>query len=101
MNFNFRRPTYEIPYGYIEKSANGEEEPGQSWFDFTGEHFKKPVMYGLAIANDAKYSYNMDIDEMNLTVLKIRFLPIMIPSSWRKTVNIVLWMTDFRSSPIY
>ena len=70
VNFNFRKPTYEIPYGYIEKSANGEEEPGQSWFDFTGEHFKKPVMYGLTIANDAKYSYNMDIDEMNLTVLK-------------------------------
>ena len=70
VNFNFRRPTYEIPYGYIEKSANGEEEPGQTWFDFTGEHFKKPVMYGLAIANDAKYSYNMDVDEMNLTVLK-------------------------------
>lgn len=70
VNFNFRRPTYEIPYGYIEKSANGEEEPGQSWFDFTGEHFAKPVMYGLTIANDAKYSYSMDIDEMNLTVLK-------------------------------
>lgn len=70
VNFNFRRPTYEIPYGYIEKSANGEEEPGQTWFDFTGEHFKKQVMYGLAIANDAKYSYNMSVDEMNLTVLK-------------------------------
>lgn len=70
VNFNFRKPTYEIPYGYIEKSANGEEEPAQTWFDFTGEHFKKGVMYGLSIANDAKYSYNMDIDEMNLTVLK-------------------------------
>ena len=23
VNFNFRKPTYEIPYGYIEKSANG------------------------------------------------------------------------------
>lgn len=70
VNFNFRKPTYEIPYGYIEKSANGEEEPGQSWFDFTGEHFKKGCMYGLAIANDAKYSYSMDIDEMYLTILK-------------------------------
>lgn len=70
VNFNFRRPTYEIPYGYIEKSANGEEEPGQSWFDFTGEHFKKGCMYGLAIANDCKYSYSMDVDEMNLTILK-------------------------------
>lgn len=70
VNFNFRKPTYEVPYGYIEKSANGEEEPGQTWFDMTGEHFKKGVMYGLTIVNDAKYSYNMDIDEMNLTILK-------------------------------
>ena len=70
VNFNFRRPTYEIPYGYIEKSANGEEEPGQSWFDFTGEHFKNGVMYGLSIANDSKYSYSFDVDEMRLTILK-------------------------------
>lgn len=70
VNFNFRKPTYEIPYGYIEKSANGEEEPGQTWFDFTGEHFKKGCIYGLAIANDSKYSYSMDVDEMNLTILK-------------------------------
>lgn len=70
VNFNFRKPTYEIPFGYIEKSANGEEEPGQTWFDFTGEHFKKGCMYGLAIANDAKYSYSMNVDEMNLTILK-------------------------------
>lgn len=70
VNFNFRKPTYEIPYGYIEKSANGEEEPGQSWFDFTGEHFKRGCMYGLAIANDSKYSYSMDVDEMDLTILK-------------------------------
>lgn len=70
VNVNFSRPTYEIPYGYIEKSANGEEEPGQKWFDLTGEHSGKPIMYGLAIANNAKYSYNITIDEMNLTVLK-------------------------------
>lgn len=70
VNLNFRKPTYEIPYGYIEKSANGEEEPGQTWFDFSGEHFQKGEMYGLAIANDAKYSYSFDVDEMNLTVLK-------------------------------
>ena len=27
-------------------------------------------MYGLAIANDAKYSYSMNVDEMDLTILK-------------------------------
>lgn len=70
VNFNFRKPTYEIPFGYIEKQANGEEEPGQSWIDFTGEHFKNGIMYGLAIANDSKYSYSFDVDEMSITLLK-------------------------------
>jgi alpha-mannosidase len=70
VNFNFRKPTYEMPYGYIEKSANGEEEPGQTWIDFSGEHFKNGTLYGLGIANDSKYSYSFDIDEMAITILK-------------------------------
>jgi alpha-mannosidase len=70
VNFNFRKPTYEIPYGYIEKSANGEEEPGQTWIDFSGEHFKNGKLYGLGLANDSKYSYSFDIDEMAVTILK-------------------------------
>jgi alpha-mannosidase len=69
VNLNFRKPTYEIPYGYIEKSANGEEEPGQTWVDFSGE-YKNNTLYGLGIANDSKYSYSFDIDEMALTILK-------------------------------
>lgn len=70
VNFNFRKPTYEIPYGYIEKGANGEEEPGQTWIDFSGEHFKSNRLYGLGLANDSKYSYSFDIDEMAVTILK-------------------------------
>lgn len=70
VRFNFRKPTYEIPYGYIEKSANGEEEPGQTWIDFTGAHFVQNMMYGLALANDSKYSYSFNVDEMAMTLLK-------------------------------
>jgi alpha-mannosidase len=70
VNFNFRKPTYEIPYGSIEKSANGEEEPGQTWIDFSGEHFKNSRLYGLALANDSKYGYSFDVDEMSVTILK-------------------------------
>jgi alpha-mannosidase len=29
-NLKLTRATYEIPYGHIERAANGEEEPGQS-----------------------------------------------------------------------
>lgn len=70
VNFNFRRPTIEIPYGHIEKSANGEEEPGQGFIDMQGEHFKAGKMYGLALVNDCKFSYSMSIDEMAITLLK-------------------------------
>jgi alpha-mannosidase len=70
VSLNFCKPTYEIPYGYIEKNINGEEEPGQTWIDFSGESRDKRVMYGLAIANDAKYSYAFDVDEMAVTILK-------------------------------
>lgn len=67
---NFRRPTYEVPFGYLERNSNGEEEPGQTWFDVTGEHREKPIIYGLSIANTSKYSYSVDLAEMNLTILR-------------------------------
>jgi alpha-mannosidase len=66
---NFRSPTYEIPYGFLEKSANGEEEPGQGWIDMTGEH-PSGCMYGLALANDRKFGYSIAVDEMAITLLK-------------------------------
>lgn len=70
VNFNFRRPTIEIPYGHIEKSANGEEEPGQGFIDMQGEHFQAGKMAGLALCNDSKFSYSLDVDEMAITLLK-------------------------------
>ena len=79
---NFRKPTYEIPFGHIERSTNGEEEPGQSWLDFSGEspgfgrtdfasnEGSGTGMAGLSLANTAKYSYSVDVNEMALTILK-------------------------------
>ena len=29
LNINFQRATYEIPFGFVERPTNGEEEPGQ------------------------------------------------------------------------
>ncbi|MFL6007089.1 MAG: alpha-mannosidase, partial [Gaiellaceae bacterium] len=29
--------TFEIPYGHLERSAGGHEEPGQSWVDVSGQ----------------------------------------------------------------
>lgn len=44
--------TYSMPYGFIEKPANGEEEPSHGWCDIYDGGGK-----GLAIINDSKYSF--------------------------------------------
>lgn len=70
VNIGLSTATYEIPFGTIQKSANGEEEPGQSWIDYSGIHPAGGALCGLAIANDAKYSYSFEKQEMAVTLLK-------------------------------
>ncbi|MDQ3855025.1 MAG: alpha-mannosidase [Chloroflexota bacterium] len=61
--------TYEIPYGHIERPADGEEEPGQSWIDVSGR-LPDGRAYGLSLLNDGKYSFDIRGPELGLTVLR-------------------------------
>lgn len=70
VNVRFMRATYETPYGHIERFANGEEEPGQSWIDLSGTSRDRDVLVGLSILNDAKYSYDVNVRDIGLTVLR-------------------------------
>jgi alpha-mannosidase len=70
VNLIFTRQSYEIPFGYIEREHNGEEEPGQSWIDYSGVIRSGGTLYGLSLMNDAKYSYSIHNKEMALTVLR-------------------------------
>lgn len=56
--------TYEIPYGSMNRPANGEEEPGQQWVDIYGDN------YGLALLNDCKYSFDVKDNDMRMTVVR-------------------------------
>jgi alpha-mannosidase len=67
---DFLRVTYEIPYGSIERPANGEEEPGQSWVDVSGIARESGERYGLSLLNDGKYSFDVRNKVMSLTVLR-------------------------------
>lgn len=58
---------YEIPYGFIKRPADGEEEPGQQWVDVSGR--KGGGTYGLSILNDSKYSYDVKNSEIRLTAV--------------------------------
>ena len=69
-NLTFMRATYEIPYGHIQRFANGEEEPGQSWLDLSGITRDTGEMYGYSILNDGKYSFDVNVRDVGLTVLR-------------------------------
>jgi alpha-mannosidase len=62
------RPTYEIPYGYIVREANGKEDPGQRWIDLSGERDGK--VYGLSLINNAKYGYSVRGNDMRVSVVR-------------------------------
>jgi alpha-mannosidase len=65
--------TYEIPYGAIERPANGQEEPGQRWVDVSG-HVPGAVaaggMFGLAVINDGKYGFDVLDAEIGVTAVR-------------------------------
>ena len=56
--------TYETPYGHIERPAGGDEEPGQSWVDVSG------AGRGLAVANDAKYGYDVRGGDIGISAVR-------------------------------
>ncbi len=60
----------EIPYGTIQRKANGDEEPMQSWIDVTGISSKDGKPYGLSLLNDGKYSFDASGADLGLTVLR-------------------------------
>jgi alpha-mannosidase len=70
VNVHFMRATYDIPYGHIERFANGEEEPGGSWIDLSGTARDTGDLYGLSILNDSKYSFDVNIRDIGMTVLR-------------------------------
>lgn len=70
VNVKFMKVTYEIPYGHTERFANGEEEPGQSWVDVSGVSRDKEIPYGFSLLNDGKYSLDVNVRDVGLTVLR-------------------------------
>jgi alpha-mannosidase len=70
VNVKFMKVTYEIPYGHTERTANGEEEPAQSWVDLSGVSRDREIPYGFSLLNDGKYSLDVNVRDIGLTVLR-------------------------------
>jgi alpha-mannosidase len=60
--------TYEVPYGALERPADGEEEPGQRWIDVSGRIGEET--FGLAVLNDGKYGFDIRAGELGVTAVR-------------------------------
>ena len=56
--------TFEAPYGFVERAADGAEQPGQSWIDLS------TAEAGLALLNDGKYGFDVSGGDIGMTVLR-------------------------------
>ncbi len=69
-NLHLHKVTHEIPYGQIERFANGEEEAFQNWVDISGTARGSEKRYGVSILNDGKYSGDVMIRDIGLTIIR-------------------------------
>jgi alpha-mannosidase len=70
INVFFSTATFEIPYGSLERPANGDEVPGHSWVDLSGVGRNKGDILGVSILNDGKYSFDVTEKVIRMTVLR-------------------------------
>jgi alpha-mannosidase len=65
--------TCQIPYGFIVRPTNGEEQPMQAWVDVGGaarDDSGKAIPYGLSLLNDCKYGFDVKESELRMTILR-------------------------------
>ncbi|KQX48647.1 alpha-mannosidase [Paenibacillus sp. Root444D2] len=76
VNVEQPRAVFEIPYGFIERPANGNEVPGQMWVNVSGneprtaEGIEPSAVFGLSLINDTKYAYDVLDNELRMTVVR-------------------------------
>lgn len=59
------KAVYSMPFGFIEKKPNGEEEPAQRWVDVCA-----PDGTGVALANNGKYSFSCAGSELRMVAAR-------------------------------
>jgi alpha-mannosidase len=80
INIKSMRITREEAYGHIETQANGDELPVQRWVDLSGTAHTKEIPYGFSLLNDSKYSMDVNVRDVGLTVLRSPAYAHHIPS---------------------
>ncbi len=64
-------PMYEIPYSFIQRVPNGDEDPGQKWADMTGTvDASTGAIGGISVINDGRFGFDAKDGEIRTSVLR-------------------------------
>jgi alpha-mannosidase len=58
------RATFEVPYGHLERRANGDEQPAQAWVDVSDGRA------GLSVVNDSKYGHDVQGGDVGISAAR-------------------------------
>jgi alpha-mannosidase len=64
VNFSGGKATFDIPFGAIERSADGKETAAQKWVDVSLPE------YGMSLLNDSKYGFDFNGTTLRMTALR-------------------------------
>src|SRR5690606_264399 len=66
------RATYDIQYGTIERATHASREHERARVEVTGHHWAdlSEGNYGVSLLNDCKYSYDVKVNLMRLSLLR-------------------------------
>jgi alpha-mannosidase len=70
---NGGRATYEVPFGSIERPANGREVPALRWADLSD------AQSGVTLVNDCKYGHSAEGSVLRVTLLRSSYDPDPLP----------------------
>jgi alpha-mannosidase len=63
------KATFEVPFGYIERPADGTEVPALRWVDVSDEE------YGFSLLNDSKYGFDVKGNTVRMTLVRTSYNP--------------------------
>jgi len=63
------KAAFEIPFGYVERPADGTEVPALRWVDVSDEK------YGLSLLNDSKYGFDVEGNTVRMTLVRTSYSP--------------------------
>ncbi len=65
----YSKASFEVPFGYIERPADGTEVPALRWVDVSDEE------YGFSLLNDSKYGFDVKGNTVRMTLVRTSYNP--------------------------